>query len=451
MVPAEAPARSPETAGEAVPARTVAGGLGDPSATGIALHVRALILDGRLAPGTRLPTVRSLAVILHVGPTTVAEAWARLRDEGLVRSHGRHGVFVDGAASWRSRRPDAGGRLDLSRLWPDPALLPVPGPFLTRAAEELAGEPDEGRVADILLDPVLLSGLRRSWPFPAETMALTSSARAGLAGLLAQTTPPGTRVLVEEPFGYRDILHAHGLRCVPVRTDERGPVPESLARAAASGGRWFVFQSRAALPGGHTLDRERAEELAALVEAHDLAVAELDTAGELAVTPAVSLGEHVPHRTALLRSWPLSHGPQLRVGAVGGAARLVLPVRDWTLTHGTWPSSWHQRALALMLSDPQVRRLVAWAGEVYAGRHRRMVTALSRAGLTVPEGPALATWVRVRDAEVARRVLWEHGVAIVARGPWSHPGQRPQHVQVVTVLEHHRQPDVAALLASVAV
>lgn len=450
MARSQAPARAPTAGAEVVPARAVASGLGDASATGIALHVRALIVSGRLAPGARLPTVRSLAGTLHVGPTTVAEAWAHLRDEGLLRSHGRHGVFVDGSASWRSGRPDAGDRLDLSRLWPDPALLPVPGPFLTRAAEELAGGPDGSRVDDVLRDPVLVTQLRRSWPFPAETFAVTSSVRAGLAGLLAQTTPPGTRVLVEEPFGYRDTLHAQGLRCVPVRTDDRGPVPESLARAAAVGGRWFVFQSRAALPGGHALDRGRAEELAALVEAHDLAVAELDTAGALGVTPAVSLGELVPHRTALLRSWPLSHGPQLRVGAVGGAARLVEPVRDWTLTHGTWPSSWHQRALARMLADPQVHALVARAGEVYAERHRRMVAALTDAGLAVPGGPALATWVRVRDAELARATLWEHGVAIVARGPWSHPGQRAQHVQVVTIPQHRRQPDVAGLLASLA-
>ena len=150
MARSQAPARAPTAGAEVVPARAVASGLGDASATGIALHVRALIVSGRLAPGARLPTVRSLAGTLHVGPTTVAEAWAHLRDEGLLRSHGRHGVFVDGSASWRSGRPDPGDRLDLSRLWPDPALLPVPGPFLTGAAEELAGGPDGSRVDDVL-------------------------------------------------------------------------------------------------------------------------------------------------------------------------------------------------------------------------------------------------------------------------------------------------------------
>ena len=52
------------------------------------------ILSGRLAPGTRLPSKRSLAENLGVSSITVESAYGRLMDEGYVLSEPKRGYFV---------------------------------------------------------------------------------------------------------------------------------------------------------------------------------------------------------------------------------------------------------------------------------------------------------------------------------------------------------------------
>ncbi|NUU32547.1 GntR family transcriptional regulator [Arthrobacter sp. C9C5] len=50
--------------------------------------------NGTLAPGTRLPAVRSLAGELGVAPHTVARAYKELEAAGVVATRGRNGTVV---------------------------------------------------------------------------------------------------------------------------------------------------------------------------------------------------------------------------------------------------------------------------------------------------------------------------------------------------------------------
>lgn len=52
------------------------------------------IRDGRLPPGTRLPTVRDLAGQLGLAVNTVARAYRELEAAGIVETRGRFGSFV---------------------------------------------------------------------------------------------------------------------------------------------------------------------------------------------------------------------------------------------------------------------------------------------------------------------------------------------------------------------
>jgi DNA-binding transcriptional regulator YhcF (GntR family) len=52
------------------------------------------IRDGRLSPGTRLPTVRELAGELRMAVNTVARAYRELEGAGVVETRGRFGTFV---------------------------------------------------------------------------------------------------------------------------------------------------------------------------------------------------------------------------------------------------------------------------------------------------------------------------------------------------------------------
>ncbi|MEH3143461.1 MAG: GntR family transcriptional regulator [Mycobacterium kyogaense] len=50
--------------------------------------------DGRLTPGTRLPTVRELAGQLGLAVNTVARAYRELEAAGILETRGRFGTFV---------------------------------------------------------------------------------------------------------------------------------------------------------------------------------------------------------------------------------------------------------------------------------------------------------------------------------------------------------------------
>jgi 2-aminoadipate transaminase len=59
-------------------------------------QLRALVRIGQLAPGDRIPPSRELAARLGVHRTTVANAYAELESEGLIRGHVGRGTFICG-------------------------------------------------------------------------------------------------------------------------------------------------------------------------------------------------------------------------------------------------------------------------------------------------------------------------------------------------------------------
>ena len=52
------------------------------------------IRDGKLPPGTRLPTVRELAGQMSLAVNTVARAYRELEAAGILETRGRFGTFV---------------------------------------------------------------------------------------------------------------------------------------------------------------------------------------------------------------------------------------------------------------------------------------------------------------------------------------------------------------------
>ena len=71
-----------------------ADGLRGRRASDISVSIEQSIREGRLAPGSQLPTVRSLADRLGVSPSTVSAAYRYLRQRGVISTHGRGGTRV---------------------------------------------------------------------------------------------------------------------------------------------------------------------------------------------------------------------------------------------------------------------------------------------------------------------------------------------------------------------
>ena len=58
--------------------------------------VKELVARGILVPGERMPTVRELAVELSLNPNTIAKAYQKLEQEGIIETMRSRGTFVAG-------------------------------------------------------------------------------------------------------------------------------------------------------------------------------------------------------------------------------------------------------------------------------------------------------------------------------------------------------------------
>ena len=61
-------------------------------------RVVAMILDGVLAEGDPLPSVRTVAAEYRVNPLTVLKSYQQLVDEGLVETRRGRGMFINAGA-----------------------------------------------------------------------------------------------------------------------------------------------------------------------------------------------------------------------------------------------------------------------------------------------------------------------------------------------------------------
>ena len=194
-----------------------------PGYAALADRIRLLVLDGRLSVGTRLPSERDLATHLGVSRTTVAAAYAALRDAGHVTSLRGSGsvVRLPDQAAVRSTRPAAEGDvLDFTKA----AMPAVDG--IAEAAQRAAGrlgaylsEPGYDTVGRPVLREAIAARYRaRGLETSADQIVVTLGAQHAIALLARVLVGRGDRAVVETP-GYPhafEALRAAGARLAPV-------------------------------------------------------------------------------------------------------------------------------------------------------------------------------------------------------------------------------------------
>ncbi|MFM9877233.1 MAG: PLP-dependent aminotransferase family protein [Rhodoglobus sp.] len=435
--------------------KSVALAIESPTPQGIAAGIARLITRGELAPGDRLPTVRALAADLGVSPATVSHAWQTLSANGLILSRGRSGSVVRSAprdwlpVRYRGMEGDHGARLDLSRGTPDPALLPD----LMASLGRLSGRADTANYLQKPDIPELHDLLRESWPAPPEALTVTNGALDAIDRVLASITRFGDRIVVENPTfpPFFDLIDHYGLEAVGVELDDQGMLPDAFASALAQGPTAVLLQPRAHNPSGVSMSLERASELAGILKrsrtaAHAIVV-EDDHSGAIANAPVVSLATWLPDRVLHVRSYSKTHGPDLRIGALGGPRELVERVIAHRLLGPGWTSRMMQSVLFDLLTNPDAVAQVATARRVYAERQASFADAMARAGVSVAAGDGLNAWLRVADERSATVSLAAAGIQVAPGAPFQFSGSEPQ-VRVTVGLIATDAPSIAAALAT---
>jgi DNA-binding transcriptional MocR family regulator len=409
-----------------------AAGIGDRSASGIAGALHRLINKGSIAPGDRLPTVRELASALGTSPATVAEAWRALAATGAIVARGRAGTFVTDRARWASRynqmtSPSAGGT-ELSTGVPDPALLPDLGPALARVAHRAATT----SYVDEPVLPELSAWLRSSWPYAVPALTVVDGALDAIDRVLRLTVRLGDHVAVEHPTfpPFLDMLETLGAVVVPVDVDADGPRPASLAAALRQEPVAFVYQPRAQNPTGASLTQARAKALARTLRRHEIVIIEDNHSGSIARADDISLGAWLPDQTVHVRSYSKSHGPDLRIAALGGPEGLVAEVQAGRQLGPGWTSRLLQGVLLDMLTDGATVATVAKARDLYAARRDQLAAALAGFGVRVPAGDGLAMWIPVTDERRAVVTLAAAGIGVSPGLPFCARTSSGAHIRI---------------------
>lgn len=439
--------------------------LTDRTAAGIAAAVSRRIRSGALAPGARLPTVRDLARELKVSPATVNQAWRALAAAGAIVARGRAGTFVaetrpaapkpSGRYQRLHSQSDSAFRIDLSRGIPDPALLPD----LTAALRVLGGDDAIDDLSATYLGeavlPELETTVRADWPFRPERLTVLDGALDAVDRLLTAHIRLGDAVLVENPCfpPFLDLLARLGARPIPVAMDASGILPEELAHAlTAHTPTALLFQPRAQNPTGSSLTAARVRDIADLLAGRDLVIIEDDHSAGIAHAPARSLGVRIPHHTVHIRSYSKSHGADLRLAVVGGAAHLLDPVIERRMLGPGWSSRLLQRVLHHMLTDEAARDTVATARTDYRRRTTALRKSLSRQGIPIAPTDGINLWLPVTDESAAMISLAAAGIKAAPGTPFEvTPHASHDHLRLtIAAMTDHDLPWLTTELAAAA-
>jgi DNA-binding transcriptional MocR family regulator len=426
----------------------------DRSARGIAAAVGRMITRGDLAVGARLPTVRELSKSLGVSPTTVSEAWQTLTSVGAIDARGRQGTFVrqpTGPGSPRRYRRVTEGpghfALDLSTGTPPASLLPDLGPAVAKVSRQSL----TSSYLDNPVLPELEARLLDGWPFHAQALTVVDGAMDALDRVAQVVVRLGDRVIVEHPTfpPLLDLLDELGAEVIGVDLDDEGPIVAQVADALRREPVAVFLQPRAHNPTGVTTTNRRMKALAAELAKTAAIAIEDDHSGDIATGALVSIGSWLPQRTVHIRSYSKSHGPDLRLAAVGGAGDVVTAVANRRLLGPGWSSRILQAVLLEMLDDKPTVLAVAAARAEYARRRQLVADVLESRNVGVTGTDGINLWMSVADERSALVTLAAQGIGAAPGEPFQ-VRRDTAHLRVTVGLIETEHERIANQLAEAA-
>lgn len=369
-------------------------------------RTRIAISAGRMRPGERLPSARSLAAQLGAARGTVEAAYATLAGEGWIAARGAAGTVVAPqlwAASQREppalapalRHPASNTVGSESAPHPFrmglPALDAFPRKLWARLVAREARTVSPGRLN--YPDPAGDHGLReaisaylaisRGVFCTPDQVFITGGYQGGLSLIARALIEPGAAVWFEDP-GYRSArrgLAAAGAHLVPVSVDDEGMCVEQ-AIAHAPQARFAVVTPAHQSPLGVALSLPRRLKLLAWAEANSAWVIEDDYDGEFHYA-----GRPLPALKSLDRGDVVLYAgsfskvlfPGLRLGYLVAPTRLTerLTAAAHALSGGY--GRLEQAVVARFMDEGHFARHLKRMRGLYAARRAALATALANA------------------------------------------------------------------------
>lgn len=427
----------------------------------VANRVAAMIEDGTLRPGDRVPSVRAMRDALSVSLSTVLEAYRLLEDRGLIRARPQSGYFVRSPVPARLPEPEASkcpgrarfverslaqrmservgkpGMVQLGSAMPGLEFMPVAA--LNRA---MAREARRDAGAHAYTEPAGCERLRREiarrmigagCTLGADDLIVTAGATEAIHLCLSAVTSPGDVVAVESPgyYGFFETLAALHLKAREIPTDPRTGIDVDALGEALAGERIaaVLVSPNFSNPTGSLVPEDGKRRIAELAARHGVPVIEDDVYGDLPfdgerphAIKAYDRDDASGGLVLYCSSFSKTIAPGLRVGWCA-PGRFYERVERLKMTTSFAAATLPQLTVASFLANGGYDRAVRRIRRIYREQVDRVTAAVAE---HFPEGTRAARpqgahvlWVQMPagvDAVTLSERACEHGVSIAA-GP----------------------------------
>ncbi|MFJ6823069.1 PLP-dependent aminotransferase family protein [Streptomyces niveus] len=369
--------------------------------TGLMDALREAVRTGRLTPGTRLPSSRTLAADLGMARNTVADAYAELVAEGWLTARQGSGTRVARRAAPRTPEPSGPPARPVRRRpthnlragTPDLGSFPR-AEWLAASRRALTAAPNDAfdygdQLGRVELRTVLADYLARTRGVYAdpERVVLCSGFVHGLAlmaRVLAARRGRTRAVVGVESYGldfHRDILTAAGLRTPALALDELGTrIEELISGEGELRGVDAVLTTPAhQFPTGAALHPDRRAAMVDWARGAGGLILEDDYDGEFRYDrqPVGALQGLDPERVVYLGTASKSLAPGLRLAWMVLPKALVGEVVEAKGDVATVPSALDQLTLAEFIASGAYDRHVRSMRLRYRRRRDQLVEALA--------------------------------------------------------------------------
>lgn len=348
----------------------------------LADHIGEAVEDGRIAPGERLPTHRSLAHDLSISIQTVSRAYEELVRRGIVVGEVGRGTFVhttrsDPAPPYipEGRRE---GLIDLSILKPVGEQI-----HIDRMKVALAGlvadlpsttlfsfRPNvvQKRDREIAVAWLERCGVETT----PDRIQLTNGATPAMAVALTSAAPAGSLVLTET-IGHHTLIPLAGylgFRLQGIEIDDDGIVPEAFAEACdTNDAKVLVITPSAANPTVAMTSRARREALVAIARSRNVLIIENDAWGPLVEDRPPPIAAFAPERTFYITSLTKCVMPGLRVGYLVPPETLISSAANRNLVTNWIATPLIAEIASRWITDGTAWELLEWQRAALRARH----------------------------------------------------------------------------------
>jgi len=425
--------------------------------------IRLLIVDGRIADDTRLPSERELASALGVSRTTTTRVFAELREAGLVESRQGSGSVVRlplAESSASSLLADSDDPNTIALTYSAPVGPPGLARAFERAVERLPGLlTTTGYLPDGLpaLREVLAQRYTDAGLATDPDQIIVTNGAMGAISLVARTLlSPGQRVLTEGlsyPHG-TDAFVAAGGRLVPLPVGDTPWDVEHVTSALAGGShRAAYFITDFHNPTAQIMGDETRSALATMFRRHDV-VPVIDESLRDINLDGVAMPEHFAvhdPRAVLLGSSSKGFWGGLRVGWIRAPRTLIMPIVQARMMDDLGTSAFDQLVLTELLTDGGQTAAAGRARSRAARDHLLSELARELPDIVAPCPPGgLNLWVALPERMSSRVVsaASRHGLLLTPGPRFFTQAQAAgeRYLRLPYTLPHDRLTDAVRLL-----